>query len=338
MISIIIPYYNDEKYIVKLVAEIEANNIKKDEYEVLIIDGKSNLESRAIIEEIATNHPNIKILDNVKRITPCAINIGINESKGEYIILLSAHCGIAPNYIQTLIDECESLNADVIGAVGKTETLGNSHQELAIKYVLSNKFGVGNALYRIGIDSIKEVDTVAYACYRKDIFKKLGLFDEKLVRNQDLEFNKRVKNHNGKIYLTPDTYFVYYARNNYKDLYRNNFGNGYWSIVTPYLLGEVKSESLRHYIPFIFVMTILISLMLSIIFRGALLIGLGIISVYLLFVLANSIDIKLKRDRGVRIRNLMFAFIVLHFSYGFGSLKAFLDILRGKYKLEKSER
>jgi len=337
MISIIITYYNDEKYIARLIVDIGTNYIK-DGYEVLIIDGKSNLESRAIIEEIARTHPNIKILDNEKRITPCAINIGINESRGEYIILLSAHCGIAPNYIQTLIDECESLNADVIGAVGMTETLGSSHQAAAIKYVLSSRFGVGNAFYRTGVDSIKEVDTVAYACYRKDIFKKLGLFDEKLARNQDLEFNKRVKNHNGKIYLTPDTYFIYYARNNYKDLYRNNFGNGYWSIISPYLLGEVKSESLRHYIPFIFVMTILISLMLSVIFRGALLIGLGIISVYLLFVLANSIDIKLKRDRGVRIRNLMFAFIVLHFSYGFGSLKAVLDILRGKYKLEKSKR
>ena len=156
MISIIIPYYNDGKYITRLIGDIEASYIK-DGYEVLIIDGKSNLESRAIIEEIARTHPNIKVLDNEKRITPCAINIGINESKGEYIILLSAHCGIAPNFIQTLIDECQSLNADVIGAVGKTETLENGYQADAIKNVLSSKFGVGNALYRTGVDSIKKL-------------------------------------------------------------------------------------------------------------------------------------------------------------------------------------
>lgn len=337
MISIIIPYYNDDQYIAKLVEQIKANDIK-DKYEVIIIDGNSDYRSRLIIEDIAKVNHNIRIVDNEKRITSCAINIGIRESKGDYVILLSAHCGIAPNYIQTLVDECESLNADVIGAVGRTETLESSHQAAAIKYVLSSKFGVGNALYRLGVDKITEVDTVAYACYRKGVFDKVGLFDEKLVRNQDLEFNKRVKNAKGKIYLTPDTCFVYYARDNYKDFYKNNFGNGYWSIITPYLLGEVKSESLRHYVPFVFVASILTSLLLSILFRNFLFITMGILLLYLLFVIRTAIDIKLKRDKKVRIGNLMFAFIILHFSYGLGSLNGLFDILRGKYKFEKSNR
>lgn len=337
MLSIIIPYYNDDKYIARLIEQINTNYIK-DKYEVLIIDGKSDYRSRLVIEDIAKANPNIRIIDNQKRITPCAINIGINEAKGEYIILLSAHCGIAPNYIQTLVDECTCLNADVIGAVGKMETLESNHQAAAIKYVLSSKFGVGNALYRLGIDEIKEVDTVAYACYRKEVFNKIGLFDERLVRNQDLEFNKRVKNNNGKIYLTPDTYFVYYARDNYKDFYKNNFGNGYWSIITPYLLGEVRSESPRHYVPFVFVASVFISLLLSIFFKKVLFITIGILLLYLLFVIGNSIGIKLKRDKEARIGNLMFAFIVLHFSYGLGSLKGLFDILKGKYKFEKSSR
>lgn len=337
MISIIIPYYNDDKYIAGLIEQIKTNIIK-DEHEVLIIDGKSDCEQRLVIENIAKNNPNIRIVDNQKRITPCAINIGINESKGEYIILLSAHCGIAPNYIQTLVDECKYLNADVIGAIGKMETFKSNHQALAIRYVLSSKFGVGNALYRTGVKMIKEVDTVAYACYRKEIFNKVGLFNEKLIRNQDLEFNKRIKNQNGKIYLTPDTYFVYYARDNYRDFYKNNFGNGYWSIVTPYVLREFRSESLRHYVPFAFVTTILTSLILSMFFTNALYITLGILLLYLLFVIGNSIDIKLKRDKEARISNLIIAFIVLHFSYSFGSLKGLFDILRGKYKIEKSNK
>lgn len=337
MISIIIPYYNDDKYIVKLIKQIETNNVK-DEYEVLIIDGKSDSRSRLIIEDAAKINPNIRILDNEKRITPCAINIGIKEAKGDYVILLSAHCGIAPNYIQTLVDECESLNADVIGAVGKMETLESNHQTAAIKCVLSSKFGVGNALYRLGVDKITEVDTVAYACYRKEVFDKVGLFDEKLVRNQDLEFNKRIKNAKGKIYLTPDTYFVYYARDNYKDFYKNNFGNGYWSIITPYLLGEIKSESLRHYVPFVFVVSILTSLILSIFFRNVLFVTIGILLLYLLFVIGSAIGIRLKRDKEARIGNLMLTFVVLHFSYGFGSLSGLFDILRGRYRIEKRNR
>jgi len=331
MISIVIPYLNDDKHIEKLIEQIKCNDVK-DNYEVLIVDGKSDYNSRLIIEDIAKKDSSIRIIDNSKRITPCAINIGIKESKGEYIILLSAHCGIALNYIQTLVDECKLLSADVIGSVGKVETYSGTKSAVSIRCVLSSRFGVGNSLYRIGITKITEVDTVAYACYRKEVFNRIGLFDERLIRNQDLEINKRIKNANGKIILTPHTFFIYYARDNFKDFYKNNFANGYWSVVTPFILRKIKSQSIRHYVPFMFIVSILLSLFSSLFVEKFLFVTIGVLLLYIFLATINAILIKKKRDKAVCIGNLLLAFFILHFSYGIGSLNGVFDIARGRYK------
>jgi len=331
MISIVIPYFNDKAVVGNLVEQI-GSNVIDEQYEILIIDGGSDKSSRDTIDEIAARNPRVRVLDNILRITSCALNIGIRAAKGEFIILLSAHCAIADNYIRVLVRECRETGADVIGAKGYTDTLENSKQAVSIKSVLSDKFGVGNAHYRTDVKGIMEADTVAYGCYRKGIFDEVGLFDERLVRNQDLELNKRIKKHGGKVYLTPDTYFIYYARDNYKDFYRNNFGNGYWSIVTPYILKDFRSESLRHYVPFLFVISVITLLILSFISPVFAKLDILIILSYLLLLIGNSIKIKLKRSREATISHLMAAFIVLHLSYGLGSLKGLLDIIRGKFR------
>lgn len=330
MVSIIIPYFNDGRVIAHLIEQISQNNVL-DAYEVLIIDGGSDSSSRDTINQIACGNSRVQILDNLYRITSCGLNIGIRAAKGEYIILLSAHCAIADNYISVLVRECQEMNADVIGAKGYTDTLIDNPQARSIKGVLSDRFGVGDAHYRTDFDRIMEVDTVAYGCYRRTIFEEVGLFDERLVRNQDLELNKRIKKHKGKICLTPDTYFVYYARDNYRDFYENNFGNGYWSAVTPYILKDFRSESLRHYIPFLFVSSVIAFLVLSFVSTVFAEFGVLIILAYFLLVIGNSIKIKLKKTRDATVRHLIAAFIILHFSYGLGSLKGFFDIMRGKF-------
>ena len=102
------------------------------------------------------------------------------------------------------------------------------------------------------MSEITEVDTVPFGCYRKEVFTKYGLYNTKLVRNQDIELNKRIKRGGGKIYLIPDTYCVYYAREKYREIIKNNYLNGKWSILTVYITKTFNSLSVRHFVPMIF--------------------------------------------------------------------------------------
>lgn len=85
-----------------------------------------------------------------------------------------------------------ALGIDNVGAACKTDVLNKNQKTLAIKEVLSNRFGVGNSTFRLGVEKVMEVDTVPFGCWRKEVFDKYGYYDERLIRNQDIELNKRI--------------------------------------------------------------------------------------------------------------------------------------------------
>ena len=332
MLSILIPNKNGSKTIAKCINSL-LNNICQFSYEILVIDGNSKDNSKEIIREISKNYQQVKLIDNTHETVPWALNLGINNSIGDYILIASAHSEYPKNYIQTLVELCISTKADCVGAIGKTLPRDQGLIAEAISYVLSDKLGVGNSTYRIGVEGVKEVDTVAYGCYPRSTFQKYGLFDTRLVRNQDLEFNKRIINNSGKILLTPNTYFIYYSRSNFKDLFQNNYGNGYWSIITPFFLKSFKTESLRHYVPFIFVLSLILSIIFSLVNTSSIYLSFAIACIYLFIIVIRSIFIAIRKGRIALIIPLIISFIVLHFSYGFGSLYAFLIILFNRKKL-----
>ena len=166
------------------------------------MDGMSTDDTRCIVVNYSNEYPFIKLFDNPKRIVPCAMNIGIKASKGDIIIRLDAHASYPTNYFSALIGRIVELDADNVGVVCKT---------LAIREVLSNKFGVGNSVFRTGVDKVMKVDTVPFGCYRRDTFERFGMYDERLIRNQDFELNYRIRKGNGRIFIVPDSYCTYFA-------------------------------------------------------------------------------------------------------------------------------
>ena len=131
-----------------------------------------------------------------------------------------------------------------MGTVCKTDVLNKTPKTLAIREVLGNKFGVGNSTFRTGITEEQDVDTVPFGCWRREVFEKYGLYDVRLVRNQDIELNKRIKRGGGKIYILPDTYCTYLARETWSALAKNNYGNGKWNILTVWYTKMFSSLSI----------------------------------------------------------------------------------------------
>ncbi len=330
-ISVIIPCRNEEKYIAACLDSVLNNDYPHDYLEVLVIDGKSNDNTCKIVEKYTEKFNFIHLLINENNTVPFAMNLGINKSRGEYIIRLDAHSKIPANYFSQLIDWSIKLNADNVGACWITDVKNKNPKTNSIKAVLSNKFGIGNSYFRTGIDEVKIVDTVPFGCYRKEVFSKIGLYDNRLTRDQDIELNKRLKRNGGKIFLIPNLSSTYFARETFRGIAKNNFQTGLWNILTVYLTKRISSLSVRHFIPLIFLLSLILPLILIIWYP---IIGLVAAISFLSYILVlMSVSIKINNNTTTWYY-ILYSFLVLHFSYGSGSLSG---LFRLKYLFKKDK-
>ena len=329
-ISIIVPIYNEQKYIKDCLESILKSDYNQEDMEILLVDGGSLDDTLRIIKEYQKKYTNIILLHNPKKIVPIAMNIGIKNATGDYIIRLDAHASYPKNYFSKLIYWHEQLDAANVGTTIETKVKNLNKTSVAIKKVLSNRFGVGSAFRSSG--DIKEAvlsDTVPFGCYKREIFDVYGLYDERLARNQDIELNKRISKGGGKIYLIPSTPCTYFARETFKELAKNNFENGKWNILTAYYTKSLTSLSIRHFIPLLFVLAIIIPLFLSI-FDGAFLLGsLFILLLYFSLVVYQSVKMS---EKQTSVFHLIVVFYLLHISYGIGSLVGIFEVLKVKFR------
>jgi glycosyltransferase involved in cell wall biosynthesis len=323
-ISIIIPCLNEEKYIATCIESIVHSDISHKDTEVIFVDGNSSDRTVEIINNYQKHYPFIQIFNNSKKITPISMNIGIKASTAEYIFILSAHAEYKKDYFSKLLKEIVRLDADCVGGVLVTEVKNKNKKSTSIKKILSHKFGVGNSEFRTGSSEIKEVDTVAFGCYTKESFEKYGLYNERLIRNQDIELNKRIINGGGKIYLLPKIECTYYAREIFIDLAKYNYSNGFWNILTAYYTKTLGSLSLRHFIPLIFVLSLVFPFILSLLIPKLLWLTLLSLTSYLALVIIMSFKL---RENSNNFFYLIGSFLTLHLSYGFGSLMGIFSII-----------
>lgn len=324
MLSVICPIYNEEKYIAQFLDSLLQQDYPQDDLEILLVDGMSKDRTREIVAGYTTKYPFIRLIDNPDKIVPYAMNRGIDAAKGDIIIRLDAHASYQPDYFSVLVNGLKRLNTDNVGTVCKTDVQNKTTKTLAIREVLGNKFGVGNSTFRTGIDREQEVDTVPFGCWRREVFEKYGLYDVRLVRNQDIELNKRIKRGGGKIYILPDTYCTYLARETWSALAKNNYGNGKWNILTVWYTKMFSSLSIRHFIPLLFVLSLIVPTLLALLWWPFILVSAASLLAYLCLV--SIISFNLVRKKGLNFFYLVVTFFVLHLSYGWGSLVGILSL------------
>ena len=331
-ITILIPCRNEEKFISAIIEDVINQDYPKDKTEVFIIDGMSDDKTREIINQYSTKYSGLKVLDNPQKTVPYAMNIGIKASSGDIIIRMDVHSLYPKDYISKLVYFLEKLNADNVGGVCITKPFSDTLMAKAISLVLAHPFGVGNSYFRIGAKEIKEVDTVPFGCYKRKIFDKIGLFDESLIRNQDDEFNARLKKNGGKIFLIPDIKIIYCARNSLKTLAKMYYQYGYFKPLVNLKIGS--PATLRQLVPFGFILSLIFFLILSLFFRPAIWAFIFILFSYLLAQIIVSLKIAIKND--IKLFFILpVAFATLHFSYGIGyinGIKNFVFLKKHKKK------
>ncbi|GGH01634.1 glycosyl transferase [Polaribacter pacificus] len=318
MVSVICPVFNEEKYIKNCIKSILKQDYNKNNLEVLFVDGGSIDKTKEIITSYQKKHNHIRLLHNQDKIVPYAMNLGIEKAIGDIIIRIDAHSYFPTDYVSTLVYNLDKLGADNVGVACITDVFNKNNKTLAIKEVLSNKYGVGNSLFRIGVKDVQEVDTVPFGCYKKEVFEKFGNYNVKLKRNQDIEFNKRLKRNGGKIYLLPYTNCIYYARETFNGVAKNNYENGKWNIFTVFYTKMVDSLSIRHFIPLIFILSLILPVIGGFLWKPIFYIA--VISLITYLGLIISVCVNINYNKKIKFLYLFVSFIILHISYGFGSL------------------
>lgn len=329
MISIICPIYNEERYIAKCIDSILTQDFPHAEIEVFFIDGMSSDNTRSIVGKYANKYPFIYLLDNPQRVVPFALNIGIRASKGEVIIRLDAHASYPNNYVSALVSNLVRLKADNVGGVCQTLPTNNNAESVAIAEALSCCFGMGNSYFRIGATKERLVDTVPFGCFRRDIFDRIGLFDEELIRNQDDEFNGRIVKNGGKIYLIPNIVIAYFARDHFSKVAKMYYQYG---LFKPLVNKKLKSPATtRQFFPLFFVIGLVLGAILSVFSTLIFILYIIIIVCYVTIGAGLGVKFALK-NRCYQLLYLMpVIFFTIHVSYGWGYLV-------GLYKLTTKQQ
>lgn len=315
-VSIIMPLYNEEKYIERCISSLINQTYDIGKMEWILIDGGSTDKTVEIINKYSNDYP-IKLLHNEKKLVTYALNIGVNNAKGDYIIRLDAHAEYSDNYIEKCVWHLKNTDADNVGGIVVTKGegyIGNLNAEL-----LSSKFGVGNSGFRTNAES-GYVDTVPFGAFRKEIFEKIGLFNPELPRSEDNDFNSRIRENGGNVYLAADIVSTYYCRNTIGGLLDQGIKNGNALFLT--LKKNPKAMSLRHYIPFLF--------FLSLVFLPILIAFIPVFKWVLLFegLAYGLLDLYFSLFKG-SIKNAFLKFLlypVFHWVYGLGSFLGLLGI------------
>jgi len=323
-VSIIIPCRNEAHFIEKCLESVLKNNYPKTRLEILVVDGLSEDETKSIVKKLAITYPFIQIIDNPKKITPCALNIGIRRSRGDIIMRMDAHSIYKHNYISSCVKYSKEYNADNVGGIFAATPFTQTLIAKSIAFAMSHPFGVGNSHFRIYPKKVQEADTVAFGCYKRAVFKKIGMFNENLARSQDMEFNIRLKKAGGKIILFPNIIAYYYTDATLAKFINHNFKDGIWAIYpTKFIKGLLRP---RHLAPFLFISTLLVLALLSLLHSAFSSLLLGILGLYGLCAFLSSLHIALRKRDGRYLVTMPIVFAARHFTYGIGSLLGFIKL------------
>lgn len=328
-VSVILPIRNEGKSIASCVQSLLQQDYPPELVEILIVDGMSEDDTRAILKKIIQEVPGriIRVLDNPKKVVSPALNIGIRSAIADVVIRMDGHTGADKTYISCCVKALLETGAANVGGV--IRYVGNSQFGQAVALAQSHVLGAGNAKFHYA-KTPGFVDTVFMGAFNKEIFSRVGLFDESMIRNQDYEMNIRIRKTGEKIYLDPAIISNYTSRDTPFTLWKQYFEYGWWKVET--LRRHPESLLWRQFVPVLFVASFLgLTALSSMDWARALLAG----QLMIYLVTIGSAAWKLyRRAKEVPSRHLLFVFalMIMHFSWGCGFLLNFVSAGRFPYK------
>lgn len=322
--SVIVPCLNEEKTIAGLLGGVCDQTYPCEQMEVIIADGLSADRTRSIIAEFQVAHPElqIKIVDNPVRTIPAGLNKAIYAASGTYLVRLDAHSVPARDYIEKCIRALEDGKGENVGGIWLIQPGAKTWVARSIARAASHPLGAGDARYRIA-STAGYVETVPFGAFRRALVDKIGPYDESLLTNEDYEFNNRILQSGGKIWLDPDIHSEYFARPTFSALANQYWRYGRWK--AQMLKRNPKTLRLRQAIPPLFVLGLIALILLAFVhplFRVGLAAYIGF---YLTALFITSGIIALQNRYLPFIIGILAAVSVMHVCWGSGMLLSFIN-------------
>ncbi len=332
-ISVVVPCRNEAAHIERCLTTLLEQETPPGGFEVIVADGMSEDGTREILKGMCERNARLLVVDNAKRTTPCGMNCGIRASRGQWVAIVGSHNRYARDYLLRCLETAMATGADNVGGAMYAEAAGWTQQAIAAAH--HSPFSVGGARWH-NPEYEGPADTVFGGFYRREVFNRIGLFDEELVRNQDDELNLRLTRAGGRIWQSPKVKSWYHPRASLGALFRQYQQYGYWKVRV--IQKHKLPASWRHLVPGGFVLGVLALALCS---AGSLLayaLGMCSATVFIVAVLAFALSLGgyfvtaliastlSARAHGWSLLPVLpFVFACYHIGYGWGFLRGTWD-------------
>lgn len=316
-VSLCVIAYNEEAFLPNLLEDLLAQTYPHYLTEIVLVDGMSDDKTKKIMEKFVLNYKNdyidIKVIDNKKRIQSAGWNLAIKYSTSNVIIRIDAHSHI-PKEFTSLNMKLQESGEYITGGVRPCLIEEPNEWKKTLLEVENSLFGSSIASSRRS-NVKKYVKSMFHAAYRREVFEKVGGFNESLLRTEDNEMHYRIREAGYKLYFDPSIVSYQYARSELKSMIKQKFGNGFWIGIT---LGVCpKCISTYHLIPFCFVLGIIITTILAMF--GIKEFAIIMWGLYLFFTLLSVITVVRNKKNNKWTFIMPFLFLIFHINYGIGT-------------------
>jgi glycosyltransferase involved in cell wall biosynthesis len=326
------PIRNERDYIERSLEAVLSQDYPAELMEIVVADGMSTDGTREIVERLSHREPRITVLDNPRQIAPCALNLATAVARGDVIIRIDGHCEVAPDYVSCCVQHL--LHDGVDGVGGSLVTVGQDDESRVIAAAMSSSFGVGGAAFRTAKNVTMLADTVPFPAYTRAIVEAAGPYDEDFVRNQDDEYNYRIRKIGGRLLLAADVHSRYYSRSSLRSLFRQYYNYGLWK---PRVFEKhPRQMKARQFVPATFVLFLGTSLALAPFSAWA---RRSFVATLTSYAAASSLaSLRAAAQTEWRyLPRLPVAFAVLHVSYGTGFLVGLCRLLERRAHLAREQ-
>lgn len=312
LVSVILPVRNEAAFIARNLEAVFNQDYPQECLEVIVADGMSTDGTQEIIKSLQGRHANLRLIENPGKIVATGMNAALSIARGGIIVRVDGHTIVSHNYIRECVSTIGRSGADNVG--GRMDAVGEGRFGQAVARATSSPFGVGGARFHYS-DREEWVDTVYMGAWRRDVFARIGLFDEELVRNQDDEFNYRLLSNGGRILLNPEIKSLYYNRNTVRKLWRQYFQYGFWKVRV--MQKHSREMRARQFVPPTFVIALLLSLLTAPFLTAGRWTFILVAGSYLISNIGAALITAAKGGWHL-LPLLPVTFAILHLAYGFG--------------------
>jgi glycosyltransferase involved in cell wall biosynthesis len=320
-VSVVIPCRNEVAHIATCIRSLLNQDISAERMEILVADGMSDDGTREVLLHLTEEDPRLRVVDNPGRIVSTGLNTAIRAARGQIIVRIDVHTEYAPDYLRQCLAVLQETGADNVG--GPWVAQGHGYVGGAIAAAFQSPFAVGGSRAHAP-DYAGIVDTVYLGCWPRDVFERIGLFDEELVRNQDDEFNLRLTRAGGRIWQSPRIRSWYKTRASLAALFRQYQQYGYWKVRV--IQKHHLSVSVMYMVPAVFVLTLVCFALASLVLPMARY-GLVLVLASYFFAVGVASVHTASRSGGRFLPILPAVFACFHVSFGLGFLHGMLDFL-----------